>query len=826
MSTTPQFCDVLLPLPLPRYFTYVVPEQFHSTLQVGMRVVVPFGAKKITTALVHSIHSHAPAHYSAKSILDVLEESPSVTSIQFELMEWIADYYMCTPGEVMQAALPSGLKLTSESIVQLHPLFIQKEEEDWTEIELKIIAALRHKDLTYSDIAKIADTDRIHTLLKRLVQKQAILLVEELKESFKPKFITYLSLSSIHATKTGIADLLQQLEKKPKQQDIILHYLQEVPVVHHPELNAKGVEKNKLLERIESTSSLQTLLKNGVLKERKEAVHRIQLPDGFQTSPPKPLSEAQLKAKESILSSFQEKDTVLLHGVTGSGKTEIYIDLIHQTIEGGSQALFLLPEIALTTHMVDRLMQVFGNKLGVYHSRFSDNERVEVWQGLLEGRFDVIVGVRSSIFLPFHNLGLIIVDEEHETSYKQQDPAPRYHARDVALVLAKKHHAKTLLGSATPTLESYEAAITKRWGYVPLLHRHEKVNPPELHFVSMRQEQKNKSIQHGFSLVLTEALRSNLADKKQSIVFQNRRGYAPILRCEDCGTIPECPSCSVALTYHQFAHELRCHYCGFVQKTPKGCYECGSANLHFVGSGTERIEEDLSYVLPEAKILRMDLDTTRKKNAFSEIFQSMENKEIDVLVGTQMVTKGLDFEHVELVAVYDADRMLNMPDYRSMERARQTLMQVSGRAGRKSGKGNVYIQTFRPEHPVFQYLENSKAEEFYLRELHERKEYNYPPYTRIIRLSVLHKDKSVADTGAKQIAHTLQLAFGSKRVLGAHPAYIEKLRNYYHFEIFIKLERDIQGLRSYKDKIKTVVEDICALPDHKKTRVIIDVDPS
>ncbi|MCU0416673.1 MAG: primosomal protein N' [Cytophagaceae bacterium] len=818
------FCDVLLPLPLAQTFTYRIPDHVPPGIERGMRVIVPFGAKKITTAVVLHVHNEAPQLYTPKPLIDVLDPYPSITSIQLQLIEWMAQYYMCTMGEVLQAVLPSGLKISSESIVQLHPL-LDTGIEDWNEQERAIVAALRHKDLSLPDIAKILGTDKIHSTVKRLIQKQAILLIEEIKERYKPKSIVYLQLAEAYVDQKGIQQLLTQLEKKPKQQEIILRYLQEVPIIHHPELNQQGCEKKYFLELIDSTSSLQTLLKKGILKEREVVVHRHLLTPSVPQRAPHPLSAQQQKALEQIITGFAEKDTVVFHGVTGSGKTEVYIDLIQKTIDGGSQALYLLPEIALTTQMVDRLQSVFGKRMGIYHSRFSDNERVDVWKALLENKIDVVVGVRSSIFLPYENLGLIIIDEEHEASYKQNAPAPRYHARDTALVLAKLHHAKTLIGSATPSVESMEAAYSGRWGYVTLLQRHEQIAPPEIQLIPMRIEAKQKSIQHGFSLVLTEALQQNKEKGKQSIVFQNRRGFAPVLKCEDCGAIPECKSCSVPLTYHQFAHELRCHYCGFNTKLPKACTACGSTHLHYVGAGTERIEEDLKYVVPTARVVRMDLDTTRKKNAFSEIFQAMAQKEIDILVGTQMVTKGLDFEHVEVVAVYDADKMLYHPDFRSMERARQQLIQVSGRAGRRSGLGKVYIQTYRPEHPIFEYLDASKTEAYYLREFHERKLYGYPPYTRMIQLSVLHLDRTVADQAARRMADLLQRALGTKRVLSAHPAFIEKLRNYYHFEIFIKLEKDLKGLQGYKQKIQSIVEAVLALPDHKKTRCIIDVDP-
>ena len=816
------FCDVVLPLPLPQLFTYKIPDQLVDTVSAGCRIIVPFGQRKFVTGVVRSIHQHAPASYQTKELIDVLDVTPTMNAYQFKFMDWMAEYYLCAPGEVLQAALPSGFKLSSESMIQLNPLF-HEASVDLTEKERRIIQELRSNTLSYKDISKLIDQSSVQPIIKLLIQKQAILLFEEVKEKYSPKIISKIRLADQYTTPHALANLMQELDKKPRQQEVLMRYLQEVPVIQTPGANIPGIEKTFFTASGLSTSSLQTLIKNKVFEAFEEVISRLSYRADEKKSVVE-LSEQQEAAKESILLQLDTKDSVLLHGVTGSGKTEIYIDLIKRSIDNGSQALLLLPEIALTTQIVQRLEEYFGDRMGVYHSKFSDNERVEVWRGLQEGRYDFIVGVRSSVFLPFTHLGLIIIDEEHEASYKQQDPAPRYNGRDAALMLARIHNAKTVLGSATPSIESRDAALKNRWGYVPLLNRYGNVSLPEIRLADMRVERKNKTVQQGFSLTLLSGIRETIANKKQVIIFQNRRGYAPMLECEDCGNIPMCTSCSVSLTYHQFSHELRCHYCGFTRKVPQKCDSCSSHRLKTVGSGTERIEDELQILLPEARIRRMDLDTTRKKNSFAELITAFSQHEIDILIGTQMVTKGLDFANVELVGVYDADRMLYFPDFRAIERTYQMIVQVSGRAGRKSGEGKVIIQTAQPEHPVFAFIKNNDYDGFFTRELYEREMYHYPPFTRVTHISVLHLDKKEALKTAHGLTAKLKDAIGSKRVLGPQVASIEKLRNYYHIELFIKLEKDIKGLQSIKNKIASIVQNEHTLHIGSKGRIIIDTD--
>jgi len=667
----------------------------------------------------------------------------------------------------------------------------------------------------------------VHPIIKSLLAKSTILIFEELKDKYAPKVISKVKLKDeIINNPSLFEEVFQKLEKKEKQLTILLRYLQLTHAQQHKENNRFGIAKNKLLNDDTSASALNTLIKNNIFESFDQVISRF---SEINTDLDKEilLSEEQKRAKEEILSCFNEKDVVLLHGITGSGKTEVYIELIKHALQGGSQVLLLLPEIALTTQIVSRLQKVFGSKMGVYHSKFSDNERVEVWKGIISGKFSFVIGVRSAIFLPFDNLGLIIVDEEHESSYKQYDPAPRYQARDTALVLAKLHHAKTILGSATPSLESYHQASSGKWGLVTMNQRYGNAQLPEIILVDTLREKKFKTMHNDFSSVLLDELKFTLEKEEQVILFQNRRGYAPYLNCEDCAYIPKCESCSVSLTYHLFSNELRCHYCGFKEKVPQKCDACGSTKLKSIGFGTEKLEEDLKLFLPEARIQRMDLDTTRNKNAYQNIIQEFESGKTNVLVGTQMVTKGLDFDNVTLVGIFDADRMIHFPDFRATERAFQVLSQVSGRAGRKSKKGKVLIQTTNTEQAILHQVIQHDYMTFYTKELEERERFNYPPFYRIIKITIKDADKNTAHTFSKNYYQQLVLELGSKRVLGPETPLIDKIRNNYLVDIFIKLEKEKINI----SKVKELLSDksfqlLQSDKSYKNTYVVFDVDPN
>ncbi len=819
------FADIALPVPIPKLFTYRIPADVKDIVTVGARVIVQFGRKKVVTGIIDNIHHSPPELYVAKPILELLDTEPMVTKTQFSVMKWMASYYMCTLGEVVNAALPSGLKLSSESRIQLHPekSWLQSEYP-FDDKELVLLKALENNDsLTYAAAAELLELKSAYKYIKSLVQKEVILIYEEVREKYKPKKVKRIRLTATFlSSEEALENLFQTLEKKPKQTDILLKYLQQIPVHQSPELNETGIPKS-LLQADFSTSSLQTLIKNGVLEEFEEIVSRF---GEFEDDSQKEilLNEEQQAALDAMFAYFENDNTMLLHGITGSGKTEIYISLIREILDNGRQALYLLPEIALTAQIVNRLKVVFGSRMGVYHSKFSDNERVEVWQGLLDGRLDFIVGVRSAVFLPFENLGLVIVDEEHENSYKQYDPAPRYHGRDVALYLAHAHQAKTVLGSATPSMETFANARQGKYGLVTLTKRYGEAQLPEMQVADTRMERKRKTIKGNFSSLLMQSIQDTLDKKEQTIIFQNRRGYSNYLSCDDCGFIPECHRCAVSLTYHQYKNQLNCHYCGHKEAVPVACPACGSTRVRTVGYGTEKIEEDLKLLFPDARIQRMDLETTRSKNAYQNIISSFERHEIDILVGTQMVTKGLDFDRVSLVGVFDTDRMIHFPDFRSIERTYQLVTQVSGRAGRNEYPGMVIIQTDDPEQVIIKKILSQDFEAFYLGEMAEREKFNYPPYSRMIKLTLRNKDKKLGQDAAYFLANILKEDLKGPRVLGPQEPVINKIRDKYLMDLFLKIERKF-NIQSVKQKISQAQIELLKEKRYSSIELIIDVDP-
>ena len=811
------FADVILPLPIPGLFTYSVPALLADQVQIGSRVIVSFGKKKVLTGIVANIHATPPQNYTVKEIIECMEAEPLVTERQISLWNWMADYYMCTIGDVMNAALPSGFKLNSESQIRLNSHF-NNPTLPFSEKEQLLISKLHTKEyITYDEAGKLLLVKSAGSIIKSLLLKERILVTEQVKDKYTPLTIKRIKLSEAYIDETKLEELLTTLKKKAKQRFVIEKYFE-------LKKEANSIEKSKLLAEIPSASALQTLIKNGILEETIETISRINFDDDNSINEIVLTSEQQ-KAKEEIVEHFKLKEAVLLHGITGSGKTEVFIELIKNALAGGSQVLYLLPEIALTTQIVSRLKKVFGGKMGVYHSRFTENERVEVWQGLLSERFSFVVGVRSSVFLPFTNLGLVIIDEEHETSYKQYDPAPRYHARDTALVLARMHHAKTLLGSATPAIESYYNTEQGKWGLVRLDKRFGEASLPDTVLVDLKRERKFKTMRNEFSEVLLNELKSNEEKQEQSILFQNRRGFSPLLMCEDCSYVPKCNNCAVSLTYHLYSNELRCHYCGHCEDAPVACPECGSAKIKTLGFGTEKIEDSLKLFLPDANIARMDLDTTRKKNSYQDIIERFENREIDVLIGTQMVSKGLDFDRVSLVGVLDADKMLHFSDFRSYERTFQMLTQVSGRAGRKDIKGKVIIQTSEPEHPLFAKIIKNNYQAFYNEEIHERRKYHYPPFYRLIKLTVKEPNKTTVEEAANYLAGQLIKTLGKNRILGPETPVINKIRNYFINEIYIKLERDKVNSKAVKDQVLKEIKTLLSMQKFKNALVAPDVDP-
>ncbi len=819
------FGELVIPVPIDKLFTYRVPAALNSQIKVGQRAIVQFGAKKIQTGIIVHLHNQPPVDYEAKYILELLDEIEIIYDQQFKLYEWMASYYMCTLGEVINAALPSGLKLSSESMVQLDPRFdLETSAFDFSEKERMVLQRLKQESLNYTAIVNLTGSKAIYHLLKSLASKEAIIIFEQVKEKFRPKTEKRLRLTSEFSSKKKIEILFETISKKPKQEAALLKYLQTIPVFADPSLNEKGMPKSKLVDGDISAGVIGTLVKNRILEEFEVTVPRF----GFEE--PKHehsvlLSEIQEEVRNSILKIFEEKNTALLHGVTGSGKTEIYIDLIKRALEGGSQVLYLLPEIALTTQIVLRLKKIFGGALGVYHSKFSDNERVEVWNGVLTGKFKFVVGVRSSVFLPFDNLGLIIVDEEHDPSYKQHDPAPRYHARDVALLMAQSHNAKVILGSATPSVESYYQALKDKFGLVTLTTRFGAATLPEISFADMAQEKKRMTNKGEFSLLLLNEIKETTTKKEQVILFQNRRGYSPMVQCEDCGWVPKCINCAVSLTYHQFRHALVCHYCGYREELPRECPQCSSKRILTLGYGTEKLEEELKLHFPEIKTHRMDLDTTRTKSGYEDIITGFESGETDVLVGTQMVTKGLDFDRVNLVGVFDADRLMHFPDFRSYERAFQLITQVSGRSGRREKRGKVVIQTSNPKHKLFSYVVENRGTDFLKDELADRQQHAYPPFSRLIEIICKHSNKKIVAEASEKYTAVIKSKIKSVKILGPGEPMISKIRNEFLMHILLKIPRQQGGLSEIKQILIMEANKLHQDKVYRNVKIVFDVDP-
>ncbi|MEO9801816.1 MAG: primosomal protein N' [Reichenbachiella sp.] len=818
------FADVILPIPLPGTYTYRIPQNLEAHVGLGRRVVVQFGKKKILTGIVKRVHQNVPKVYEAKYILDSLDHAPVINSYQLEFFTWLAQYYMCTVGEVLNAAMPSGLKLTSESLIQLNPEALDNKEE-YSEKELVILDALKSSDkLSFDQVSDLLGIKMIHPVLKSLLQKESILLFEQIKDKFKPKTVKTIQLADQFLEDDQAMQLLfEQLEKKPKQQAILLKYLS-LTRIDEGEKRDNVILKSELTASDLSVSSLKTLVKNQIFKENEKIISRLDDVDVDLQEDPR-LSPEQVESMEGILSAFEQKKPVLLHGVTGSGKTEIYIDLIRQVLDNEGQILYLLPEIALTTQIVSRLHKVIGSELGVYHSKYSDNERVEIWNGVNNGKINLVAGVRSSVFLPFDNLSLIIVDEEHESSFKQYEPAPRYHARDAAIWLANLHQANVLMGTATPSVESYQNALDEKYQLVELPQRFGEGKLPEFELANILTSRKSKRMKGDFTPELLDGIKNALEKKEQVILFQNRRGYSPYLICHDCNHVPRCQSCDVSLTYHMGNNVLICHYCGHKESVPAICEACGSTAIRTVGFGTEKLEEDLKILFPEAHVQRMDQDTTRSKYSYQHIIDRFERGETDILVGTQMLSKGLDFDNVSLVGVFDYDRIVHFPDFRSHERAFQLITQVSGRAGRKDDQGKVILQTGEPDEPLLYKIKTGDYKSFFQSEILERQNFQYPPFYRLIKVILKHKEKNILQQASKQYASRLIGELGRQRVLGPQQPVISRIRNLYIEEIYIKVEKKKINISKVKELVYRLGLEVKQLKDYKTLRLYFDVDP-
>ena len=812
------FVEVILPLAIAKNYTYRVPFQLNDTVEIGKRVVVQFGKSKLYTAIISAISTQAPEKYEAKYLMEVLDDRPVVTTQQLQFWQWLAEYYMCNIGEVMNAALPSALKLASETKIELNKDF-EFDKSSLNDKEYLIVEALElQPELTVGDIVKLLGQKIVMPILKSLFEKNIINISEEVSERYKPRKRTFITLNPIYHSQDNLKELFPILEKRaPKQADAVLAYIK---LARHQ----KNISKNELIEESGAgDASIKSLIEKEIFIAEEKNVSRLYF-DEEAFSSDFLLSESQKDALVDVKQQFEQKDVVLLHGVTSSGKTQIYIRLIEDMINSGRQVLYLLPEIALTTHIIERLRQYFGSSIGVYHSRFNDNERVEVWQKVLNHEYKVVLGARSSVFLPFDKLGLIIVDEEHETSYKQFDPAPRYNARDAAIYLSNVYQAKVVLGSATPSFETYYNARLHKYGLVELAERFGGVELPKTEVVSISEETKKKTMQSHFTSVLMEDMKKALANKEQVILFQNRRGYAPLLICKVCAYTPKCINCDVSLTYHKSSGKLHCHYCGYKEEAPSICPACGSTHLEYKGFGTEKVEDELSMLLPEARITRMDLDTTRSKNSLQNILNDLEEKKIDILVGTQMVAKGLDFSDITVIGIINADSLLKYPDYRANERSFQMLAQVSGRAGRRGKQGKVVIQTYDPNHRVIKQVIENDYQDLYLTEMAERKSFKYPPFYRIINLDIKHKNPEILYNQAEYLATELRKNFGD-RVIGPEYPLVGRIRNYYIKSIMLKFEKDGISINRVKTVIRDVITKFQTTKLSKGSIIQPDVDP-
>ena len=812
------FIDVILPLPLERNFTYAITEAESKFIKTGFRVTVPFGKNKIYTAVVLKLHSNPPTAYTVKSIHSILDKTAIVNAYQFRFWQWISEYYMCSIGVVMSAALPAALLIESETTVGLLPEVDLQNPNLTDEQYLIVEALLQQSKLRIKDIQAIVNKKNIFKIINPLMDSKILTTSQNLIEKFKPKLQRCLRISKIYSTANALTRLKLELERAKKLRAIVFGYLS-------LSTQQKTISVSDLkLQTNASSSQIKTLIDKGVFEYYYIEIDRIKY-ENLEIGHNIDLSAAQSTAFQALNKSLETKAVCLFHGITSSGKTEIYIKKIESVLSHGKQALFLVPEIALTSQLVFRLKQFFGSQVVVYHSRFSPNERAEIWRKVLcnSKHAKVIIGARSALFLPFSNLGLIVVDEEHETSYKQFDPAPRYHARDSAIVLAGFFKAKTILGSATPSIETYfNAKIENKYGYVFLNKRYNKAKLPKIELVNLSDKYKRKRMKGHFSDRLITEIKNSLESGHQVILFQNRRGYAPVVSCNSCGYIPHCSNCDVSLTYHQYSKQLRCHYCSYTIALKTDCCSCGSHDLDHKGFGTEQIQEEAQALFPKASIGRMDFDTTRGKYDYERIIQSFEKQNIDILVGTQMLTKGLDFRNVKLVGVLNADQLINFPDFRSHERSFQLLQQVSGRAGRTDVKGIVLIQSFNPNHNILQQVSTNDYQKMFEEQAYQRRNYKYPPYCRLIKLTLKHRDLSLVNEGADWLKSALFQVFGDC-VLGPEFPPIPRIRNLYHKNILIKIPSE-QSLKKTKQILTKIKNSFVRTAVFRPVRLLVNVD--
>ncbi len=811
------FAEVIIPLALPQNYTWRIPVHLQSTVEQGSRVEVQLRNKKYS-GIIKTLHKNKPTAFEPKEILNVLDTEPILYKHQLTLWQWMSEYYMCSIGEVMNAAVPSNLKLSSESIL----LWNEEHGLDFSELndeEFLVAEALEiKKELRLSEVQQILDASHVYLVVKKLVEKKVCYIWEELQAKYKPKTETYIVLNPVYHDEEKLAELMNKWSKGPKQLELLLSYLYLI--------KAEGeVTQPQLLKKSNATNAqLKGLIEKKVLvAEKRETGRILSLPKNISVD--FYLSSAQQKALENVENVFREKAVCLLHGVTASGKTQIYIKLIEDCIKEGKQVLYLLPEIALTAQIIRRLQIHFGGNIGIYHSKFNPNERVEIWNKVKHGEIKIVLGARSALLLPFKNIGLVIIDEEHDTSYKQQDPAPRYNARDSAVYYASLFNAKVLLGSATPSIESYYNTTTKKYGLVELNERFGDGRLPSIEVIDLKKIATKSNQKVMLAAQLKEAIQNTLNEKKQVILFQNRRGYSPYMICNVCGWIPQCQHCDVTLTFHKSKNKLACHYCGTTYPVIHTCAACGSHNFMEKNFGTEKIEELIVEEFPSARVARMDFDSVKGKYDHDNLIKLFEQQRIDILVGTQMVVKGLDFEHVNLVGILDADGILNFTDFRVNERAFQLMEQVSGRAGRKDDKGNVLIQVSNTQHPVLQFVQQHSYKQLFDYEIHNRRQFFYPPFSRIIQIIFRHKESHIAEEAANIMVQGLKAGY-AKNITGPAEPIVNRIRNQYLWELLIKLPKDVNIINNCKHQIEQQVIIIQSNKRYRGVDIIPDVDPA
>lgn len=819
------YAEIILPLPLQSTFTYSVPEELKDLLQTGTRVLVQFGRKKYYTGIVSHLHNDRP-DYEVKEIAAVMDRKPVVRYPQLKLWRWIAEYYLCSEGDVMKAALPTGLKPESETFVTLNDDFEIPEGFTISDHQAVIMSLLQHKGrMRISDIQNELKIRNVTKLIGSLIEAEILTVAEQVVERYRARKETFVTLGAERGDQTRLHEFFDMVGRSQRQERLLVTYLDKSGWLH-PANALRDVTKAELMELPEiSPSIFKAMQDKGIFKIEKRTVNRFNPESETHEPELTPLTDIQREAHGAILEQFRENKPVLLHGITGSGKTEIYTHLIAAALRDGNQALYLVPEISLTTQLTDRLRKVFGDRLLVYHSKFSDNERVDIWKRLLDSSEPlVILGVRSSVFLPFSRLGLVVIDEEHESSYKQSDPAPRYNARDTAMVLASMHGAHVLMGSATPAIDTYYKAKNGKFGLVTLTERYEGSVLPDVEIVDMPRQRKEKQVRGILSTPLLDRIRRAMASGRQAILFQNRRGFAPMVVCRQCGWVPKCDNCDVSLVYHKNTGMLRCHYCGYSRVLPALCPVCGQNSIETFGYGTERIAEDVQEVFPDARISRMDLDTTRNKDSYQQIIESFSNHETDILVGTQMISKGLDFEKVNVVGVASADTLLNFPDFRSDERAFNMLEQVAGRAGRRQEKGTVVIQTSKPDNEVLGHVVRHDYTGFYSQEIEHRRQFNYPPFTKVINIYLKNKDARALDRASATYAAELRAVFGN-RVLGPQKPFVSRVALWYIQGLMLKVESQA-SMKKVKELLHGIFERTAKSPDMKSTVIYYDIDPA